>query len=286
VAAGGLGAGIPGTDQPPPVCSPGPGRCQAEPSVTPSSITRVGIPHLSASGPRLFARPLRSSLWRCVIVAPTKATQQLAAQTLDFVDGYVVEDVVLDAAREQAAELGIAAVSPGAGAALRLIAAIGNAKAVVEVGTGTGVSGIWLLRGMREDGVLTTIDLESEHQRVARRVFAAAGNAPSRTRIITGRALDVLPRLADGAYDLVFVDHDPTEYAAAVDAATRLLRPGGTLVLGAALASGRVTDPAIRDPETVMLREIVKALRDAEEWTPALLPIGEGLLCAARGASA
>jgi predicted O-methyltransferase YrrM len=189
---------------------------------------------------------------------------------------------VLGAAREAAAELGISAVSPGSGAALRLLAAISNAKAMVEVGTGTGVSGVWLLRGMRADGVLTTIDYEGEHQRIARRVFAAAGYPPSRTRIITGRALDVLPRLADRAYDMIFVDHDATEYAPAVDAATRLLRPGGTLVLGAALAGGRVTDPAIRDPETVTLREVVKALRDADEWTPALLPIGEGLLCAAR----
>jgi predicted O-methyltransferase YrrM len=196
----------------------------------------------------------------------------------------VVEDGVLTVAREQAAELGIAAVSPAAGAALRLVAAVGSAKAVVEVGTGTGVSGVWLLRGMRTDGVLTTIDFEAEHQRVARRVFAAAGNAPSRTRIITGRALDVLPRLADQAYDLVFVDHDVTEYAAGVAAAARLLRPGGTLVLGGALAGGKVTDPAIRDPETVMLREVVKGLRDAEEWTPALVPVGEGLLCAARNA--
>jgi predicted O-methyltransferase YrrM len=208
--------------------------------------------------------------------------QQFAAQTRDFVEGYVVEDGVLAAAREQAVELGITAVSPAAGAALRLVAAVGSAKAVVEVGTGTGVSGVWLLRGMRADGVLTTIDFEAEHQRVARRVFAAAGNAPSRARIITGRALDVLPRLADQAYDLVFVDHDVTEYAAGVAAAARLLRPGGTLILGGALAGGKVTDPAIRDPETVMLREVVKGLRDADEWTPALVPVGEGLLCAAR----
>jgi predicted O-methyltransferase YrrM len=219
---------------------------------------------------------------RCAIAPSAKVTPQLAAQTRDFVEGYVVEDPVLAAAREQAAELGITAVSPGAGAALRLVAAIGNAKAVVEVGTGTGVSGVWLLRGMRSAGVLTTIDFEGEHQRVARRVFAAAGNAPSRTRIITGRALDVLPRLADRAYDLVFVDHDVAEYAAGVAAAARLLRPGGTLVLAGALAGGRVTDPAIRDPETVMLREVVKGLRDAEEWIPALVPVGDGLLCAAR----
>jgi predicted O-methyltransferase YrrM len=194
----------------------------------------------------------------------------------------VPEDPVFSAAREQAAELGISAVSRGVGAALRVIAAMSNAKAVVEVGTGTGVSGGWLLRGMRRDGVLTTIDLEAEHQRIARRVFSAVGNPPSRTRIITGRALDVLPRLADQAYDLVFVDHDPSEYGPVVSAAERLLRPGGTLVLSDALAGGRVSDPTIRDAETVLLREAVKGLRDSGAWVPALLPIGDGLLLAAR----
>jgi predicted O-methyltransferase YrrM len=194
----------------------------------------------------------------------------------------VAEDAVLATARAQAREVGLTAVGPAAGAALRFIAATSNAKAVVEVGTGTGVSSVWLLRGMRPDGVLTTIDIESEHQRVARRLFAEAGFAPSRTRIISGRALDVLPRLADGAYDLIFVDHDANEYAAAVNAAVRLLRPGGVLVLGAALGGGKVADPAVRDPDTVALREVVKALRDADEWTPALLPTGDGLLCAVR----
>jgi predicted O-methyltransferase YrrM len=153
---------------------------------------------------------------------------------------------------------------------------------VVEVGTGTGVSGLWLLRGMRPDGILTTIDVEPEYQRVARRLFTEAGFAPSRTRIIAGRALDVLPRLADAVYDLVFVDHDAAEYPLAVAAAARLLRPGGVLVLGGALAGGKVGDPAVRDPETVALREVVKSLRDTEEWLPALVPAGAGLLCAAR----
>nr|WP_205863632.1 O-methyltransferase [Planosporangium mesophilum] len=183
------------------------------------------------------------------------------------------------AARAHAGEVGLTPVSPAAGAALRFIAAAGNAKAVVEVGTGTGVSGAWLLRGMRPDGVLTTIDIENEHQRVARVIFAEAGFAPSRTRIITGRALDVLPRLADGVYDLIFVDHDASEYARAVTAAARLLRPGGVLVLGAALAGGRVADPAVREPETVALREVLRELRDSDEWIPALLPTGDGLLC-------
>jgi predicted O-methyltransferase YrrM len=194
----------------------------------------------------------------------------------------VAEDLVLQTARSLAREFGLTPVTPGAGAVLRLLAAAGPAKSVVEIGTGTGVSGVWLLRGMRPDGVLTTIDLDGEHQRIARRIFAEAGFASSRTRVITGQALDVLPRLADGVYDLIFVDADVTEYGGCVQAALRLLRPGGLLVLDGALAGGRVGDPAARDPETVAVREVVKEVREAPEWVPALLAAGEGLLCAVK----
>lgn len=203
-------------------------------------------------------------------------------QAVQFAEAYAGEDAVLQTARGIATELGLSAVSPGAGAALRLLAAAGGAKAVVEIGTGVGVSGVWLLSGMRADGLLTTIDVESEHQRIAKRVFAEAGHAPSRTRIIAGRALGVLPRLADSAYDLLFVDADTAEYAACADAALRLLRPGGLLVLNGALAGGRVGDPAARDPATVTVREAIKAIREHDQWIPALLPAGDGLLCAVR----
>lgn len=206
----------------------------------------------------------------------------MTAQALQFAEGYVAEDLVVQTARTLAREVGLVAVAPGAGAALRLLAAAGSARAVVEIGTGTGVSGVWLLRGMRADGVLTTIDVENEHQRIAKRIFAEAGFAPSRTRIITGRALDVLPRLADRVYDMVFVDADAAEYGACVDAAGRLLRPGGILAVNGALAGGRIGDPAARDLETVTIREVVKAVRESDDWISALLPTGEGLLTAVR----
>ena len=116
----------------------------------------------------------------------------------------------------------------GAGAALRLLAAAAEAKSVVEIGTGAGTSGLWLLRGMPADGILTTIDVEAEHQRPPRGgLRRRPACAPQRTRVITGRALDVLPRLTDGAYDLVVVDGDKAEYPAYVEHALRLLRPGG-----------------------------------------------------------
>jgi predicted O-methyltransferase YrrM len=217
-----------------------------------------------------------------VIVTAARPFGTPTAQSLVFAEAYAAEDVVLQTARNLARELGLVPVTPGAGSMLRLLAAAGSAKAVVEIGTGTGVSGVWLLRGMRADGVLTTIDVENEHQRIARRIFLEAGFAASRTRIITGRALDVLPRLADGVYDLIFVDADAAEFGACAEAALRLLRPGGALLVNGALAGGRISDPTARDVDTLTIRETVKAVRESEDWIPAVIPTGAGLLAAVK----
>ncbi len=159
-----------------------------------------------------------------------------------------------------------------------------NARTVVEVGSGCGVSGIWLLRGMRADGVLTSVDVEPEHQRLAKQAYAEAGFAPSRTRLIAGRALDVLPRLTDGAYDLVFCDAAKHEYPDYFTEALRLLRPGGIVAFDNALWHDRVADPTQRDPETVAVREVGRLVRDDDVLVPVLLPVGDGLLCALKSA--
>ena len=155
-----------------------------------------------------------------------------------------------------------------------------DARATVEIGTGAGVSGLWLLRGMRADGVLTTVDIEAEHQRLARQSFAEAGIATQRVRTIAGAALDVLPRLTDGHYDLVFCDGDKREYAAYLAEAVRLLRPGGVVVFDNALWHDRVADPAQRDEETVTIRDLGRTVLEHEALVPVLLPVGDGLLAA------
>jgi predicted O-methyltransferase YrrM len=197
-----------------------------------------------------------------------------------YAEEFVVEDEVLTNARARANEVGIAPVGSGAGAALRFLAAVTEAKAVVEIGTGTGVSGIWLLRGMRPDGVLTTVDTEAEHQRLAKKSFAEAGVPSQRARLINGAALDVLPRLTDGHYDLVFCDGDKREYADYLTEALRLLKPGGVVAFDNALWHDRVADPAQRDPETVAIRELGRTVRDRDDLLPLLLPVGDGLLVA------
>ncbi|WP_423802726.1 O-methyltransferase [Nocardioides currus] len=197
-----------------------------------------------------------------------------------YAEEFVAEDDILTAARARADEVGVVPISSGGGAALRLLASVLEARAVVEIGTGTGVSGLWLLRGMRADGVLTTVDIEAEHQRLAKETFTDAGIPANRARTIAGAGLDVLPRLTDGHYDLVFCDGDKREYAAYLAEALRLLRPGGIVAFDNALWHDRVADPAQRDEETVAVRELGRAVAENESLVPALLPVGDGLLVA------
>jgi predicted O-methyltransferase YrrM len=205
-----------------------------------------------------------------------------AEKMLSYAENSVVEDDVLVAARERAVDLGAAPVPPAVGAVLSIFAQMLGARTVVEVGTGAGVSGLWLLDGMRSDGVLTTIDSEPEHQRAAKDAFRAGGISASRTRLINGRASDVLPRLADEGYDLVFVDTSPRDHVAFVTEGVRLLRPGGALILHNALLGGRVADASQRDAATIAVRAAARQVAEDERLTPVLLPLGDGLLCASR----
>jgi predicted O-methyltransferase YrrM len=209
-----------------------------------------------------------------------RSEADIALANRAFTESWLSEDQPLSDARPRGNELGAVPIGSGGGAVLRFLAASIQARSVVEIGTGAGVSGTWLLRGMAGDGMLTSIDLEAEHQRVAKQTFASAGFANSRVRLISGRALEVLPRLSDGAYDLVFIDAAKSEYAGYLVEAKRLLRPGGIVAIDNALWHGRVADPSSRDADTVGIRELLRQLREDDRLVPVLLPSGDGLLAA------
>ncbi len=213
---------------------------------------------------------------------PVAARPNRAEAVVAHAEGSITEDAVLAAARERAEDIGAGAVTPAVGALLSLLTRLSGGKAVVEVGTGAGVSGLWLLSGMREDGVLTTIDIEPEHQRLAKQAFSEGGVGPSRSRLITGRAQDVLTRLADESYDLVFIDAEPADQADFVLEGIRLLRPGGVIVVHHAALGGRAGDPSANDPEVASVREAARLIAEDERFTPVLVPLGDGILAAAR----
>lgn len=214
--------------------------------------------------------------------APGQTATSRAESLCAHAEGSISEDALLAAARERAVEIGAGAVTPAVGAMLSLLTKLSGGKAVAEVGTGAGVSGLWLLSGMSDDGVLTTIDIEPEYLRLAKQSFSDAGIGPSRTRLIGGRAQEVLTRLADESYDLVFIDADPIDQPDYVVEGVRLLRSGGVIVVHRAALGGRAGDPAARDAEVTAVREAARLIAEDERLTPALVPLGDGLLAAVR----
>lgn len=214
--------------------------------------------------------------------ASGKPLTSRADRILAHAEDSISEDAIVTAARERAVDAGAGAVTPAVGALLGLLARLSGGRAVVEVGTGAGVSGLWLLSGMRDDGVLTTIDIEPEHQRLAKQAFTEAGIGPGRTRLISGRAQEVLTRLADESYDLVFVDAAPGDQAHFVVEGVRLLRPGGVMVVHRAALDGRAGDPAAHDADVTAVREAARLIAEDERFSPVLVPLGDGILVAVR----
>jgi predicted O-methyltransferase YrrM len=194
----------------------------------------------------------------------------------EFAESFVPEDAVLTAARARAVEIGVEPIAAATGAALKLLAAATRARTAVEIGTDTGVSGLYLLRGM-PDGVLTSIDPEAEAQRLARAAFNAEGIPTSKARLINGRALDVLPRLTDGAYDIVFCASDRREYPDVLAQVIRLVRVGGLVIFdGVAVAA----DASAHDAEAGGVRRLLDLVKEDGRLSPAVIPVGSGLLAA------
>lgn len=194
-----------------------------------------------------------------------------------YSEDLIREPAITVQARANSQELGIDAVSPAVGAQLAVLAAAADAKAIVEIGTGAGVSGLWLFAGA-PTATITSIDIELENQQVARASFIEAGIPANRFRLITGRASDVLPRMNENSYDLVLVDADPESVIEYVEHGLRLVRRGGTVAVPHALWRDRVADPAQRDDTVTDFRTLLAELSKSSAVLLALSPAGDGLL--------
>src|SRR5260370_11598758 len=121
-----------------------------------------------------------------------------------YLDGLVPpRDPVLARLEEEAHRENIPIVDPHEGQMLYLLVKIAGAKRILELGTATGYSGIWLLRGSG-GGTLTTYEMDHERAERARANFAAAGFAEA-ALVFAENAKDGLEKLA-GPFDACFID--------------------------------------------------------------------------------
>jgi predicted O-methyltransferase YrrM len=186
---------------------------------------------------------------------------------------FIPEDTHLSNAREKSSELGLNPIGQGVGALLKFLASTIDASNVVEIGTGTGVSGLWLFRGMNSAGVLTSIDSDQERQRAAKEIFSDAGIATNKIRLIAGRAIEVVGKLTDNAYDLMFINGDKLEYETLFEQSLRLLRPGGLLVFHNILGESNAAD-------NEAVRIVSEKIKDDSRLVSVMIPSGSGMIAA------
>lgn len=195
-----------------------------------------------------------------------------------FADRFHVSDAVIDAARSLASEFHCEPLAATSTHMLSLLTRVAAPASAIDVGTGTGVSTVTILKAMPRGGVLTTIDTEPQRQAVVAELLDVAGLRRSRARMITGRAQTVLTRLAKASYDLVFVDTDPVDYPELLQPALARVRPGGLLIMNNALGGGSVANPADRSASASAVRKMLTAVSGLGALDQVLLPVDAGLL--------
>lgn len=194
-----------------------------------------------------------------------------------FIEERAQEDVDIERARHASLEHGIDPMTASAGQYIATIATAIDAKAIIEVGTGLGVGTLWLARAC-PDAHVTSLDSELDHHVTVRELLNEAEIPTSKVRLITEKALDVLPKMNEASYDLVVIDADFQNVQAYVDHALALVRPRGSVIVVGALADDLVSDPAKRDDKTSSYRWLLKALDLRHDIVHTLNMIGDGLV--------
>jgi len=167
------------------------------------------------------------------------------------------------------------------GRVLSILSKLIRPKAILEIGTFTGYSALCLAEGLRQDGVLHTIDINEELVDFQRRYFEKSDYGSQIFQHL-GPAVDIIPTL-DTHFDLVFMDADKPNYINYFHQIIDKLNPGGVILSDNVLWSGKVIealDP--NDTSTRIVLDYNKLLKEDQRLETVLLPVRDGLTVSIR----
>lgn len=193
-----------------------------------------------------------------------------------FIDDSVTESEDVVYVTRHSLEHKVPSLSPALGATLQQIARALNASTIIEVGTGLGVTTVRLAEAC-PSAHITSIDRELDYHLTLKELLPELDLDPTKLRLITEHAEDVLPKMNEGSYDLVVIDVDADSVAACYEAAIAITRPGGSIIVTRVLAGGQVANPANRKSHVAEYRSVLKTIEHDDRVTHAIVPVGEGL---------
>ena len=166
-------------------------------------------------------------------------------------------------------------VDPIQGAFLAWLVKLIGASRVLEIGTFTGLSSLFMAEALPEGGEIVCCDISEEYTTLARRSWEAAGVA-DRITLLLGPGLETLADL-EGPFDLAFLDADKSNYPRYLRRLKNLVRPGGVIVVDNTLWSGRVIDPEDRSDYTEGIRRLNDMVARSPDLEAVLLPFADGV---------
>ncbi|KAB8038951.1 O-methyltransferase [Silvanigrella paludirubra] len=216
-----------------------------------------------------------------------KAFSQTSEKISNYaIDTFKPEDSILKEVKDRSAKLNIPLIQVNNmdGLHLELLIRISKAKKIVEVGTLAGYSGICIARGIQNDGILHTIELEQKHADAAKESFQKAGVSHLIKQHV-GPGIEMLKSIEkEGPFDAIFIDADKVSYPKYLTWAEDNLKVGGLIIGDNTFAWGNIYKENIEDPElntkVIALREFNSRLANSSKFRSTILPTGEGLTVA------
>jgi predicted O-methyltransferase YrrM len=148
-------------------------------------------------------------------------------------------------------------------------------KAILEIGTFTGYAAICLAKGLTQNGIMHTIEVNEEKETIIRKYLAKA-NLNNKVQLHIGDAAQIIPTLTE-TFDLVFIDAGKKHNALYYDMIFDRVRQGGFIITDNVLWKGKVTEDT-NDKRTRLIDEFNKKIQGDERVENLLLPVRDGLM--------
>jgi predicted O-methyltransferase YrrM len=197
------------------------------------------------------------------------------------------EPAILTRLREETAslfpDLAMMQISPEQGQFMHFLIKGARSKKILEIGTFTGYSAMWMAMALPADGNLITCDIDPDTTALARDFWTRA-NLNKHIDLMIGPAGETLQKLLDsggeGSFDFAFIDADKTSYNLYYEQCLLLTRTGGIISIDNTLQGGKVADPENHNPNTVSIRRLNDKLLNDQRVIISQLPISDGLTLA------
>ena len=191
------------------------------------------------------------------------------------------KDKIIDDLADETSQLGSVSqmqIAKEQGQFLEIITKLSKAKSCLEVGRFTGMSTLFIARGLSAEGKITTIDNSDEFLSLAKKYWDL-DNMSSKIESIIGDGVEIMQSMIDRqhSYDFIFIDADKNNYPNYYELSLSLVPSNGIIIIDNMLWHGDVADEKKNDSQTNTIRDLNTKIQNDSRVDFSLLPLSDGL---------